>query len=1356
MALGVAPNWAAVLYAGSIYQSSACITLDHSVGNLDLYHFGDGSKVGGRVRSIQVFKDVCPGTCNDFGMALNAAGELDAAQPVGICSSPPPSSNHPPNTPSPQSPGDWSVVRDGRAPTLCWNNPGDPDGDAVSFYAEVYGGAVNANSGWTSNTCWRPSELNGTYYNYQWHVKTRDGRGLESSWSATWHFTIEAPNAPPSILLDSANGNTASQIITRDRNWTFAGMASDPEGQLDRIEFRCSGDNCGSQASHTNGTSWSHIQNDMAGQNDIYFVAYDGIGQATTSRHLDLRIDLAPPVTTLSLNNDANSANWPAWFTVPVQVRLDAGDNPTGRALSGVREVHYRLGAGAWQVQAGGTAAFEVSSDGTHTVEYYAVDNVGNIEANRSTTFRLDRTPPSPPSGVAETNGIPNDQWQKIHNTPAFTWAASSDATSGVWGYQFYFGPDPAGVSYQTFLAADPRQWTPQPDGVRTGTYYLRGRARDNAGNWTAWSTLFTYRYDGTPPENPTGITHAAGIANDTWQRTTNLADFAWPVPHDEGSGIKGYNVYWGASQDGKSTDFITANAYQSPTPLCGANEACVGYLRLRSVDNVDTPANDWTTAFTLRYDNAPPVADFSFREGITTTQTLVHLQIAATDQGSGLREMRFHGDGQDWTAWEVYTPDRLWLLPAISRQSWPVYLQVRDGVGLTSEVISRSIHLDVNAQQPRSASYRLFDQAMSAGAGEHSSVDYNGRSTVGQVADSARATSLNYTLVGGYQAGSSAIPIVEPGHDEFTFVNGIFASGTGANTLTSPAFRMIGTLGELGLPNNETTLMSQNHQHQPGFLAAARPAATPIPSPTPIPGPTPTPSPEPACAAPSVKVNGGAAFTYDLNVTLDLCAPWATEMLVSSDKDFVGTTWEPYAQSRSWTLTPAGQYVQPLFVYVAFRDAEGTVYTNYFDNIIYDPNPPTGSLATDESAVPGTAQVNSSRLDALSTGKTRHIERIGETLLAQPLALLAPQNDGTVDLYVDAQDDNSGLAEMQISASDAFTDTTWEPYSALKPWTPEGSDGIKTVYARFRDSAGNVSALADASFAIDTLPPLGGIALGRRVIGPDVITTTVYFGAEDNLSGVGDMRVSEAPTLADAAWLPYTTTLTWPMTVTVASPGVLYAQYRDLAGNVSEVYSDTYMVDTTPPEVYVEVAPGETLTRTVNVYAYDELADLGTMRLSNDPLMVEDVVTVSYTPTVTWTFDDRRVVWVQLSDSVGNWSEPYPAYAAPVLTPQSPAATVSVEGNQPKLTWTHLDTNAYYQVWRDTRPYFDPAAPTADTVKLDDVYPPGGGTVTYVDTTTDPSKTYYYAVVGVNALGQASTAGGYTGMFRFGLMPGQ
>ncbi|MGQ9718206.1 MAG: PA14 domain-containing protein, partial [Anaerolineae bacterium] len=146
--------------------------------------------------------------------------------------------NHPPNTPQPTSPGDWYVARDGRAPTLCWQNNGDPDGDAVQFFAEVFQSAVNAQSGWINDTCWRPATLDGRYYGYQWRVKARDSRGAESGWSTVWHFTIEQPPQPPDTpwqaqywdnieLRGSPRVNTTESGLYFVRHW---GWGNGPHG----------------------------------------------------------------------------------------------------------------------------------------------------------------------------------------------------------------------------------------------------------------------------------------------------------------------------------------------------------------------------------------------------------------------------------------------------------------------------------------------------------------------------------------------------------------------------------------------------------------------------------------------------------------------------------------------------------------------------------------------------------------------------------------------------------------------------------------------------------------------------------------------------------------------------------------------------------------------------------------------------------------------------------------------------------------------------------------------------------------------------------------------------------------------
>lgn len=1216
--------------------------------------------------------------------------------------------NQPPRTPAPLSPSDWHVQRDGRAPTLCWNNPGDPDGDGVVFYAEVYGSARNANSGWINNTCWRPSDLDGGYYGYQWRVKTKDSRGAESSWSGTWHFNIEQENRPPTISFNSANGNGASEIASRDQTWTFQGSASDPEGQLRELKFHCHGDACNEDPTIGLNSNWSHQRSSLTGRNEIWFTACDD-RQCVDSRHVLLRVDLAAPTTTADANGQINPPNW---FREPVNVTLRAQDGATANARVGVRELRYRVDGGGWQIHGGDTKVVSVTGDGNHTVEYYAVDQLDNQEGVKRIAFKIDATPPNPPYSASETHGVVSGQWQKSQGVPQFIWGAAGDATSGLFQVELYFGTDPNGADVQAMIGANAEQrWTPQPGGVRTGAYYLRGRSLDNAGNYSAWTTLFVYRYDVTAPANPTSATHAAAIANDTWQRTTRSANFTWPSAADEGSGVKGYFTYWGTDADGTATDFGAVASLQSTTPLCAATAACIGYLRVRSSDNVDNLATGWSTLFTLRYDGAPPTTTLSFNGGVTqTAQTQVTLNLVADDQGSGVQAMRFSNDGVAWTAWETYAAERLWLIPAIGRQTWPVYVQVRDVVGNESPVVMREIYLEVNREQPRSEAYRMFDYAMSAGAGVHESASYKARSTVGEVVESARVMSTQYQILGGYQAGSQAIPLVIPGHDSFTYINGVFASGIVATTMQSGAYQMIATVGEVALPNNVTTIASSSFRHQPGFLAA-QPAVveTSTPEPPP-PGPTPTPEPPPACEFPTISIDNAATFTGDLEVTLSLCAPRAAQMLISNDGGFGGTTWEPFVTTKPWTLVGHGQNVLPRYVYAAFKDSHGVIQSTFFDDIIYDSTAPDGQIIVG-SPIPSAALaqagvgLRAAANAAFALGEITYIQRLGENFLSAPAPLLRATGADGVDLYLIAQDDNSGMEKMQLSESGNFTEATWQPYAGLIEWTSTGSDGLKTVYARFQDSAGNISAGFSGSYVLDTHPPLGTIDILESIIGVDTTTVQIFFSFEDAVSGVTAMRVSEDPTFADAPWQTPATNLSWPIQVQPDDlETAVYVQFRDLAGNISQTYSDLLLVDREPPVVFAEAESAQTQERTVHIYAYDGLTSIQTLRMTNDPLLIQGTVTLPFTETVKWTFDERNVVWVQVADAVGNWSAPYPAYAAPEADVQSMALnmgwnffSLQVEPATPAIDQALTSiAGRFDRIWTDTA-FYSTAVPPQD-----------------------------------------------------------
>jgi len=51
-----------------------------------------------------------------------------------------------------------------------------------------------------------------------------------------------------------------------------------------------------------------------------------------------------------------------------------------------------------------------------------------------------------------------------------------------------------------------------------------------------------------------------------------------------------------------------------------------------------------------------------------------------------------------------------------------------------------------------------------------------------------------------------------------------------------------------------------------------------------------------------------------------------------------------------------------------------------------------------------------------------------------------------------------TGATQMTISNDSAFTGAVWETYATSKSWTLTAGNGVKTVYAKFKDAAGNVS----------------------------------------------------------------------------------------------------------------------------------------------------------------------------------------------------------------------------------------------------------------------------------------------------------
>jgi hypothetical protein len=133
-------------------------------------------------------------------------------------------------------------------------------------------------------------------------------------------------------------------------------------------------------------------------------------------------IDVAPPVTTASVNPPANASGW---NNTNVGVALTASDSAGG---TGVKQIDYTMSGMGPQVVTGNSASLTLSTEAIATLAYGAVDNAGNVETPKSLTIKIDKTAPvisgMPAPGC--TLSPPKHEMVKVAVVTA------SDALSGV------------------------------------------------------------------------------------------------------------------------------------------------------------------------------------------------------------------------------------------------------------------------------------------------------------------------------------------------------------------------------------------------------------------------------------------------------------------------------------------------------------------------------------------------------------------------------------------------------------------------------------------------------------------------------------------------------------------------------------------------------------------------------------------------------------------------------------------------------------------------------------------------------------------------------------------------------------
>lgn len=168
---------------------------------------------------------------------------------------------------------------------------------------------------------------------------------------------------------------------------------------------------------------------------------------------------------------------------------------------------------------------------------------------------------------------------------------------------------------------------------------------------------------------------------------------------------------------------------------------------------------------------------------------------------------------------------------------------------------------------------------------------------------------------------------------------------------------------------------------------------------------------------------------------------------------------------------------------------------------------------------------------------------------------------DATYSLNAGDPHPSSGLTAMAISESPDGP-WNWELLDeASRHWTLAGPDGVKHIYARVRDAAGNVSPVGVGSVVLDRVAPNGTVTIngGAQYTNGDVVTLAV---PATDASPIEHIALSNDGVNWGTTW--YEPTKTWTLAGNQGT-NTVYVKWWDAAGNWSEVASDTILDSSAP-----------------------------------------------------------------------------------------------------------------------------------------------------------------------------------------------
>lgn len=289
-----------------------------------------------------------------------------------------------------------------------------------------------------------------------------------------------------------------------------------------------------------------------------------------------------------------------------------------------------------------------------------------------------------------------------------------------------------------------------------------------------------------------------------------------------------------------------------------------------------------------------------------------------------------------------------------------------------------------------------------------------------------------------------------------------------------------------------------------------------------------------------TIKIDGGAQYTSDLDVRLDLTYSDNLDVAlveVSNRADFHDVHVVPDGETRltGWKLLEGGDGVRT--VHMRVTDVAGNVITTYDDIELYLPKE-VGTVAIDGGA-----------------------ELTGQTVVSVDI-------DMSLAMW-------GQVRLMQISNSPGFEGARWEAVEKHVAWIIEDGDGIKTVYVRFTDNRDTVTLPINDTIRLDTTPPTVNVTLnGGRPYTTEVdVVGAVTF---EDASGIVQMWISAEDSFDRVRPQDPAGTFQWTIPARESDHWV-YVRLEDEAGNMG-VGGDMVHFATIRPYISLSLPDGDVI----------------------------------------------------------------------------------------------------------------------------------------------------------------------------------